>query len=172
MWEAIRTGVIDTISGDNIWKMNRPLQDVERYGLKPSRTWAWPEAFFNGSNGFVLPVLLSEGVNKGRIGIERLVELCCENPARKNGLFPKKGTIAIGSDADFAIVDLDKVKTVTRDMVFSSVGWSIYEGWELKGWPVMTILRGNVIMEWPEGEPNRSIVGEPIGQYIPQAGKS
>ena len=166
MWEGVRTGVIDTISGDNVWAVIRPVEDVEKHGLKPLRTWAWPEAFFNGSNGFVLPVMLSEGVNKRRISIERLVELCCENPARKNGLFPKKGTIAIGSDADFAIVDLNKVKKVTRDMVFSKIGWSIYEGWEFKGWPVMTILRGNVVMEWPEGEPNRKIVGEPIGMYI------
>ena len=74
--------------------------------------------------------MLSEGVNKGRITLERLVELYCENPAKKIGLFPKKGAIAVGSDADFAIVDLNRTKKLTRDMVFSNIGWSIYEGWE------------------------------------------
>jgi len=166
MWEALNTGEIDTVSGDNVWAVKRTLQDVERQGLKPRRTWANHEAHFNGSSGFVLPVMLSEGVSKGRITIERLVQLCCENPAKQNGLFPKKGTIAVGADADLVIVDLNKVKTVTRDMVFSLVGWSIYEGWELKGWPVMTILRGKVMMEWAEGEANRKIVGEPIGEYM------
>jgi len=166
LWEALRTGVIDTIAGDNVWAKHRKLEVVQRDGLKP-RSWAWNEAFVNGTNGFVYPVMLSEGVNKDRITIERLVELYCENPAKKVGLFPRKGTISIGSDADFAIVDLKKKKELTRDMVFSNVGWSIYEGRELQGWPVMTILRGNVVMEWPEGEPNRKIVGEPIGQYIP-----
>ena len=166
MWEALNTGEIDTVSGDNVWAVKRTLQDVEEHGIKPNRTWANREAHFNGSSGFVLPVMLSEGVSKGRITVERLVQLCCENPAKQNGLFPKKGTIAVGADADLVIVDLNKVKTVTRDMVFMNVGWSIYEGWELKGWPVMTILRGQVMMEWPEGEANRNIVGEPIGEYL------
>jgi dihydropyrimidinase/dihydroorotase len=168
MWQALGTGITESVSGDNVWAVIRPREHVDKFGLKPSQTWAWPEAFLNGTSGFVLPVMLSEGVNKGRISIERLVEVCCENPARRNGLYPRKGTIQVGSDADIVIVDLNKTKKLTRDMIFNRTGWSIFEGRELKGWPVITILRGNVLMEWPEGSPNRQIVGKAIGQYIPR----
>jgi len=168
IWEALKTGAIDCVSSDSVWQIVRKLETVERDGVipPPGDPFDWSRTFINGG-GFLLPSMLSEGVNKGRISIERCVELLCENPARAFGLFPKKGVIAPGSDADFAIVDLNRTKKVTRDMVFSLVGWTVWEDWELKGWPVMTILRGNVIMEWPEGEPNRKIVGKPVGEYIP-----
>lgn len=92
----------------------------------------------------------------------------CENNARKFGLFPKKGTISVGSDADIVIIDLNKTRKVTHGLVISRQGWSIFDGWELKGWPVMTILRGNILMEWPDGEPRWKIVGKPVGKYIPR----
>ena len=114
----------------------------------------------------LLLIMLSEGVNKGRLSLERLVEVCCENPAKRYGLYPKKGVIAVGSDADFVVVDLERSMKLKRDHVFNSNGWSIWEGREIKGWPVMTILRGHVMMEWPEGEPKRKVVGGPIGQYL------
>jgi dihydropyrimidinase/dihydroorotase len=101
--------------------------------------------------------------------LEKLVEVCCENPARIFGLYPKKGTISIGSDADLVLVDLQRAMKVQRDMIYSSAGWSIWEGQELKGWPVMTILRGQVVMEWPEGAPRAKILGDkPSGRYIPR----
>ncbi len=167
LWEAIRTGVIDTISSDHIW-IGISLEEVEKHGMAyPYNIWTrWQT--FGGTAEASLAIILSEGVSKGRISLERLVEVCCENNARRFGLYPKKGTIAIGSDADFAIVDLNKTKILTRDMLHTRIGWSLYEGWEIKGWPVMTILRGKVVMEWPEGEPRPKIVGEPIGQYIPR----
>ena len=79
-----------------------------------------------------------------------------------------KGAISVGSDADFVIVDLDRTRRVAPEMIHSSAGWSIWEGKELKGWPTMTILRGNVIMEWPEGEPRARIAEGPGGRYIPR----
>jgi dihydroorotase-like cyclic amidohydrolase len=113
--------------------------------------------------------MLTEGVHKNRISLEKLVEVCCENPARIFGIYPKKGTISVGSDADFVVVDLQRAMKVHRDMIYSSAGWSIWEGQELKGWPVMTILRGQVIMEWPEGSPRAKILGEKsLGRYIPR----
>ena len=113
-------------------------------------------------------IMLSEGVNKGRITLQRFVEVCCQNPAKIFGLYPQKGAIALGSDGDLVIVDLERRRTVTRDMINSSTGWSIYEGWEIKGWPVMTILRGHVIMEWPDDEAKPKILGRPIGRYVPR----
>lgn len=116
-----------------------------------------------------LPVMLTEGVHQGRISLEKLVQLCCENSARIFGLYPKKGVISVGSDADLVIVDLQRAAKVTRDMIYSSAGWSIWEGKELKGWPVMTVLRGNVIMEWPEGAPRAKMLAEkPAGRYLPR----
>jgi dihydropyrimidinase len=168
MWDGLRMGIIDTVSSDSLWRATRSLEDVEKYGVRPSRRGSWLESYFNGSNGFLLPIFLSEGVNKGRISLERLVEVCSENPARIFGLYPQKGTIAIGSDADLVIVDLAKIRTVTRDLVTSRGLWSVWEGWELKGWPVMTILRGNIAMEWKEGETKPQIVGEPSGKYLPR----
>jgi len=109
----------------------------------------------------ILPVMLSEGVNKNRISLEKLVEVCCEKPAKIFGRYPRKGTISVGSDADMVIVDLTKKVTYTPKMSPSIATWSIYDGWEFKGWPVCTILRGRVVAE--EGK----IVAEPgIGKYL------
>ncbi len=158
-WQALRAGLIDCIGSDHV-SMYRSREEMEVKGDVWATSGEFPRA------EFLLPVMLSEGVNKGRISLARLVEVCCENPAKIFGLYPRKGVIALGSDADLVIVDLNKTRKVTREMVQSAAGWSIYEGWELKGWPTMTILRGNVMMEWPEGEPRARIVGKPLGQYL------
>lgn len=166
-WEALNAGVIDTIGSDHVgW--GRTAEEVEKTGLEYKKDiWTVWEGFGSRVEG-LLPILLSEGVNKGRISLERLVQVTAGNPAKIFGLYPKKGVIAIGSDADFVVVDLNKQKKITRDMIFSRQGWSLWEGWDIKGWPVMTILRGNILMEWPDGEPRPKIVGKPLGQYIPR----
>lgn len=162
LWEALRAGHIDCIGTDHVdWGMSREKMDKgnvwETISGFPSRVEA------------LLPVMLTEGVHKGRITLEKLVEVCSENPARIFGLYPKKGTISIGSDADLVLVDLNRTMKVSRGMIYSSAGWSIWEGKELKGWPVMTILRGRVIMEWPEDAPRAKIMVEkPFGRYIPR----
>ena len=116
-----------------------------------------------------LPVMLNDGVNRGRISLQRLVEVCCENPARIFGIYPKKGVIAPGSDADLVAVDLNRKVTVTNDMVHSSAGWTLWEGREMKGWPVMTMLRGEVIAEWADGGRRPEIVSKPFGRYLPRS---
>jgi dihydropyrimidinase/dihydroorotase len=115
-----------------------------------------------------LQVMLSLGVNQGRISLERMVECCCENNAKVFGLFPKKGTIRVGSDGDMVIVDLNKKATVKPDMLYTSSGWSIYEGWEFTGWPVMTIVRGNVVAEWSNKSNAMEMAGDPVGRYVPR----
>jgi dihydroorotase-like cyclic amidohydrolase len=149
VWEALRDDVINTISSDSLWRQTRPLEDVDEYGLRSTRKGAWGESFFNGSNGFVLPVMLSEGVHRGMLSLPRLVQACAETPARAFGLYPRKGTIAPGADADLVLVDLDLVRTVDRRMVTSRGAWSVWEGATLRGWPTMVLLRGTVAMEWP-----------------------
>ncbi len=70
----------------------------------------------------MLPVMLSEGVNKGRISLPRLVEVCYENPAKAFGLYPKKGLLRVGSDADLVLVDLKKKQKIDKSMLFSTAG--------------------------------------------------
>ncbi len=111
----------------------------------------------------MLPMLLSEGVSKRGLSLERVVEITSYNPARYFGVYPQKGTISVGSDADIVIVDLNKKVKWNVGMVSppSVADWSIYDGWEFKGWPICTILRGKVVAE--EGK----IVAEPsVGRYL------
>ena len=162
LWEALRAGHIDCIGTDHVdWGMSREQMDK-------GNVWETSSGFPSRVEAY-LPVMLTEGFHKGRISLEQLVRVCCENPARIFGLYPKKGSIAVGSDADLVVVDLNRTMKVSRDMIYSSAGWSIWENEELKGWPVMTILRGHVIMEWPEGAPRAKIMDEkPSGRYLPR----
>ena len=106
--------------------------------------------------------MLSEGVNKGRTSLAKLVEIACANPAKAFGIYPRKGAIRVGSDADLVIVDLQKEMTVRADKLHHISDFTPYEGWKIKGWPVLTMVRGNVIME------KGGIVGQAgYGTYIP-----
>ena len=152
LWHGIKSGVIDCMGSDHATIM--PRSEKEKGDIWTTMP-GWP------GTETLLPVMLSEGVKKGRIPLEKVVEICCYNPARVFGLYPRKGTISVGSDGDLTIVDLDKKVKVTPDVLHSAADFTIYDGWEMKGWPVMTICRGNVVME--EGE----IVGKPgTGRFI------
>lgn len=87
------------------------------------------------------------GVRAGRLSLKRWVEVCCTNPARLFGLYPLKGALEIGADADVVLFDPDKQVTLTRSILHEQVDYTPYEGFELRGYPVMTILRGRVIVE-------------------------
>lgn len=89
----------------------------------------------------------TEGVNKRGISLEKVAEVCSFNAAKIFGIYPEKGIIAVGSDADLVIVDLDKKVRVTPDTFPSACDWTIYDGWDFTGWPVVTILRGTVVMQ-------------------------
>jgi dihydropyrimidinase len=78
--------------------------------------------------------------------MERIVELTSYNPARIFGLFPRKGTIAVGSDADLTIVDTELSRDVDATTFQSYSDYSLYEGWQMKGWPALTMRRGQVTM--------------------------
>ncbi|NQU70412.1 MAG: amidohydrolase family protein, partial [Rhodospirillales bacterium] len=96
------------------------------------------------------PLLFSEGVMGGRFGLERFVALNSTNAARIYGLYPRKGTIAIGSDADLAIWDENKQVTITQSIMHDAMDYTPYEGVEVTGWPVITLLRGSPV--WRDGE--------------------
>ena len=95
--------------------------------------------------GVLLPVVLSEGVNKGRLSLERAVEVTSTSAARIFGLHPRKGAIQVGADADLTIVDLGLAKTVTRETFGTWSDYTLYSGVTLTGWPVVTMVRGRIV---------------------------
>jgi dihydropyrimidinase len=94
-----------------------------------------------------LPLLFSEGVKKGRLDLHQFVALTSTNAAKLYGLHPRKGTIAVGSDADLAIWDPDKEVTIRTEMIHDNVGYTPYEGYQVTGWPVTVLSRGRVVIE-------------------------
>jgi dihydroorotase-like cyclic amidohydrolase len=110
----------------------------------------------------MLPLLLSEGVNKQKLSLSDVHRVLCENPARIFGFYGRKGDIAPGFDADIVVVDLKLEKKVSVEKLHYKVNHSPYEGSTFKGWPVTTIVRGNIVYD---GE---SIVNKSgYGKFIP-----
>ena len=94
-----------------------------------------------------LPLLFSEGVSKGRIDVTTFVALAATNAAKLYGLYPRKGTIAVGSDADLVIWDKDREVVITNDLLHHNCDYTPYEGMQVRGWPVMVMSRGEVVVE-------------------------
>ena len=94
-----------------------------------------------------------------------MVEVACANPARIFGLHPRKGTLEVGADADFVVVDLDRRVEVSNDQVLTRSGWTVLDGHAIHGWPVATFLRGKQIARWEDGAPAR-VHRRPDGQYL------
>ena len=92
-----------------------------------------------------MPMLLSGAVSTGRMDIHRFVALTSTNAAKLYGLYPRKGTIAIGSDADLAIWDPEREVTMSVDILHDEMDYTPYEGTKVTGWPVVTLLRGATI---------------------------
>ena len=106
----------------------------------------------------LLPIMLDH-VNAGRLSLERLVDLTGAGPGRIFSI-ARKGRIAVGYDADFAVVDLSAKRTITHDWIASRAGWTPYDGREVIGWPIHTILRGKTVVR--DGE----LQGDPEGQPV------
>jgi allantoinase len=139
LWSALLRGTIDMTVSDHA---PCPLE-MKEAGREDIRE-AW-----SGVDGvqMILRVLLSEGVNKGRISFTRLLNVASKNPAKLFGLYPRKGALAIGADADFVIIDPWREEKLTADMMFSKCGWTLYEGMTMKGAPTMTVVRGTPVFE-------------------------
>jgi len=105
--------------------------------------------------------IMLNAVNEGLLSLNQWVKICCEQPARLFHLFPRKGAIQVGSDADLLIVDMEREETFRDQNIISKCKWTPFNGMKIKGAPVMTILRGNVVME--EGEVcSDAGLGEPV----------
>jgi dihydropyrimidinase len=155
MWYGLKNGIIDTVGTDHV---------ANTLSLKQGKGDLWTALSGFPGMGSMLPVLLSEGVNKDRITLERLVEVTSYSTAKIFDMFPSKGTIVNGSDADLTIIDLDMQKTVTSDLLMSSSDYTIYDGWKLTGWPVTTIVRGMIVMN--DGLVDENALGH--GKLIPR----
>ena len=159
LWRALASGAIDCIGSDHV------AHTRTRESMETGNVWTTISGFPSRVEG-MLPMMLSEGVNKGRISIERLSQVASENPARIFGLYPRKGAIVPGADADLIVIDLKRRAKITKQLLHTITPWSIYEGWDVKGWPVMTLVRGNIVMEWPEGEARAKVTQASVGEYI------
>lgn len=152
LWAALAGGLLDCVGSDNaptLWSAKQgSVWDIVRGG---------PGA------GVLLPLILSEGVNKGRLSLERAVAVTATNAARIFGLYPKKGTIQVGSDADLTLVDLNLEKTVSHELFATWSDYTLYTGVRLKGWPVLTMLRGRVVAR------DGAVTAEPgYGRFVPR----
>ncbi|MDP9138300.1 MAG: dihydroorotase [Pseudomonadota bacterium] len=147
LWQAVRAGLFDVLGSDHA--PHTLGEKALPYPQSPS-----------GMPGVqtLVPVMLDH-VSKGRLTIERFVDMTSHGPAR---LFQiaAKGRIALGYDADFTVVDLRARRTITSDWIESRCGWTPYDGYEVEGWPIGTIVRGKVVM-W-EGEIAGAAAGRPM----------
>jgi len=103
-----------------------------------------------------MPILFSEGVGKGRIDLNRFVALTSTNHAKRYGLYPQKGTIAVGSDADLVLWDATRDVVITHSLLKDGCDYTPYEGLAVRGWPVRTLLRGVTVMTDAETGSRRS----------------
>jgi dihydropyrimidinase len=139
LWAGIRQGTLHTVCTDHApWSLAAKLDPALtvtnlRPGVENLQT--------------MLPMLYSEGVRAGRISLSRFVEVLSTNVAKLFGLYPRKGTIAVGSDADIVVFDPDRTRTIDSAMLRSNVDYSVYEGWSVTGWPTMTLRRGEIVFE-------------------------
>jgi len=138
IWNAVEDGKIDSIGTDHV---------ANRLNLKLGGSTVWDALAGFPGMGTMLPILLSEGVNKGKITLHQLANLTSTNTAKIFEMYPKKGIIQKGSDADIVLVDLKQEKKVSSELLDGFSDYSVYEGWMMKGWPVKTLVRGSIVSE-------------------------
>jgi dihydropyrimidinase len=157
LWNAVRTDVLSAISTDHCafnWDGQKTL-GRDDFSKIP-----------NGGPGIEnrLQMIHEFGVRSGRLSLNRMVELLATNPAKLFGLYPRKGTVAVGSDADLVVFDPGKQVTISASTHHSKVDYNLFEGTTVTGSPEVVLLRGNVLVE------NDELVASPgIGQFVRRA---
>ena len=160
LWNAVRTDVLSAISTDHcafLWDGQKTL-GKDDFSKIP-----------NGGPGLEnrLQMIHEFGVRAGRITLNRMVELLATNPAKLFGLYPRKGTVAVGSDADLVVFDPRSKVTISAATHHSKSDYNLYEGTEVTGSPEVVLLRGNVLVE------NDELVASPgIGQFVRARGSA
>ena len=144
VWRGIETGVFEVFSSDHApYRYDDPEGKMKHGRNAPFKKVA------NGVPGLEVrtALLFSEGVGKGRIDLPKFVAVTATNATKLYGLYPRKGTIAVGADADLAIWDPEKSVTITQSMLHDAMDYTPYEGRQIKGWPVITLVRGEPVAE-------------------------
>lgn len=153
LWEGLGSGDLQVVATDHCaydWDQKRSAGTC--YDTPPG---------IPGSET-LLPLLYSEGVARGRITLEQMVGALSANPARIFGLYPRKGALAPGSDGDVVVFDSEKETAISARHLHSAAGYTPFEGWRVKGYPVATVLRGQVVYE-----NGRFTGGRGGGRFVP-----
>ena len=160
VWTGLRNGTFQVFSSDHA-----PYR-FDASGKLPHGDKTTFKEIANGVPGIELrlPLLFSEGVGQGRLDLNAFVALTATNHAKLYGLYPKKGTIAVGSDADIAIWDPERETVITAGILHDNVGYTPYEGRRLRGWPVTVLSRGRIVIE-----DGRLVAPRGSGQFLPCA---
>jgi dihydroorotase len=147
LWKGIKDGVVDVIGSDHaphtIEEKHKPYPDTPS-GMPGVQT--------------LLPIMLDH-VNKGNLSLFKLCQLISTNPAKLYKVI-NKGEIKLNNDADLTIIDLNKEVKIKDDMMANKSGWTPFNNKNVKGWPIMTIVNGNIVMR--DGE----LIGKPIGKPV------
>jgi dihydropyrimidinase/allantoinase len=148
LWQAVLDGRIDTVVSDHAC-----CSEEEKEG----DFWSALPGF--GGTALLYPYLLSEGPRRG-LSLARIVELASANPARAFGLFPKKGAIIVGGDADLVVIDPEREQTISPSVLHSAQDFTPFAGMRVKGWPTHTLLRGRLAFD------GKDVRGAPSGHYV------
>jgi dihydropyrimidinase len=157
LWRGLTDGSIDVLATDHApWTREQKLDpSLSITRLRPGMS----------DLQFMLPMYYSEGVHRRGMSLQRFVETTSTNAARIFGLYPRKGAIREGSDADIVIWDPNRTAVVSGTADLSKSDYSVYEGWKTTGWPVTTIRRGEIVYE------NGQVIGRAgTGQLISRSG--
>jgi dihydropyrimidinase len=153
LWQRLVDGTVDVMGSDHC-PFTRAVKGADLWTARAGIT---------GGSAMILPVLLTEGVRRGRLSLQRVVTLTSYNAARLFGLYPRKGALDVGSDADMVIVDPDRSVKVDLRALNSVVDFSPYEGYEARGWAATTIAGGEIV--YHDGE---VVAAGPRGRYLPR----
>lgn len=146
LWRGILNGTLSSLGSDHVPFFPKKCEDL--WAEKPGVVcFPWE-----------LPLMITHGVLNRGMSLSRLVQINSYGVAKRFGFYPRKGSLEIGTDADLVLVDLDEEREVTH----TGNGTCIYEGWKLRGWPVMTVSRGRVVFENDEVDPDATGWGECI----------
>ena len=157
LWNAVRTDILSVVSTDHcafLWDGQKTM-GRDDFSKIP-----------NGAPGLEnrLQMIHEFGVRAGRISLNRMVELLSTNPAKLFGLYPRKGTIAVGSDADIVVFDPEKQVRISADTHHSKSDYNLFDGTRVTGSPEVVLLRGHVLVE------NDELVASPgVGQFVARA---
>jgi dihydropyrimidinase len=139
LWSGLAAGEVDTVGTDHcsFFYESQKIRGRDDFSRIPG-----------GAPGIEtrLPLLYTHGVRTGRLTLERWVEVCCTEPARRFGLAPRKGTLSLGADADVVLFDPERRVTLSAQTLHQNVDYCPYEGWEVHGYPVTVLSRGEFIV--------------------------